>query len=166
MAMIEVGERQQVGVHPVLVGPEKGWSIIPKIYFLCTGNACRSQMAEGFARQLLGSAWEVASAGVEIHGLNPLAVQTMAEVGIDISDHTSKLIDVAYLNQCQVVVTLCGDARDRCPVTPPTVTKYHWPLPDPARATGATNERLQVFRQVRDQIKLNVTTLAQTLSQN
>lgn len=101
---------------------------MPKIYFLCTGNACRSQMAEGFARQLLGSAWEVASAGVEIHGLNPLAVQTMAEVGIDISDHTSKLIDVAYLNQCQIVVTLCGDARDRCPVTPPTVTKYHWPL--------------------------------------
>ncbi|TFZ24840.1 arsenate reductase (thioredoxin) [Lactiplantibacillus plantarum] len=137
---------------------------MPKIYFLCTGNACRSQMAEGFAQQLLGPNWQVASAGVETHGLNPLAVQVMSEVGIDISDQVSKLIDLTYLNQCAVVVTLCGDARDRCPVTPATVTRLHWPLPDPARTTGSVSDQLLVFRQVRDQIKARVIDLARTLN--
>lgn len=124
-----------------------------KIYFLCTGNSCRSQMAEGFARQLLGPTWQVASAGIEVHGVNPLAVQVMAEVGIDITDQTSKLIDPAYLRQCALVVTLCGDARDRCPVTPASVVKRHWPLPDPAQATGSPAEQLAAFRKVRDQIR-------------
>lgn len=113
-------------------------------------------MAEGFARQLLPADWEVASAGVEVHGVNPLAVQVMAEVGIDIRQQTSKLIDPEYLAQCAVVVTLCGDARDRCPVTPPTVTRLHWPLPDPA-------QKLPVFRQVRDQIQAQIVALAKTL---
>ncbi|MCB5220325.1 arsenate reductase (thioredoxin) [Lactiplantibacillus pentosus] len=134
-----------------------------KIYFLCTGNSCRSQMAEGFARQLLPAGWEVASAGVEVHGVNPLAVQVMAEVGIDIRQQTSKLIDPEYLAQCAVVVTLCGDAQDRCPVTPPTVTRLHWPLPDPAQAPGSPAEKLPVFRQVRDQIQAQVVALAKTL---
>ncbi|WP_137624623.1 arsenate reductase (thioredoxin) [Lactiplantibacillus pingfangensis] len=130
-----------------------------KIYFLCTGNSCRSQMAEGFARELLAPSWEVASAGVEMHGLNANAVAVMAEVGIDISAQYSKLIDTEYLNQCDVVVTLCGDARDKCPVTPPSVKKLHWPLPDPAQATGSEDEQLAVFREVRDQIRRNVETL-------
>ncbi|MDC6396926.1 arsenate reductase (thioredoxin) [Lactiplantibacillus pentosus] len=134
-----------------------------KIYFLCTGNSCRSQMAEGFARQLLPAGWEVASAGVEVHGVNPLAVQVMAEIGIDIRQQTAKLIDPEYLAQCAVVVTLCGDARDRCPVTPPTVTRLHWPLPDPAQAPGSPTEKLPVFRQVRDQIQAQVVALAKTL---
>lgn len=124
-----------------------------KIYFLCTGNSCRSQMAEGWAKQILGVGWQVASAGIETHGLNPRAVQVMSEVGIDIADQTSKLIDPNYLSSCDLVVTLCGDARDRCPVTPPTVTKLHWPLPDPAQAKGSEDEKMMVFRQVRDEIK-------------
>lgn len=135
-----------------------------KIYFICTGNSCRSQMAEGFAKQLLGPNWEVASAGIETHGVNPLAVKVMQEVDVDISRQTSKLIDRDYLNACALVVTLCGDARDRCPMTPPSVQKMHWPLPDPAQATGTEAERLAVFRQVRDQIQKNVAELARTLN--
>ncbi|RRK09297.1 arsenate reductase (thioredoxin) [Lactiplantibacillus garii] len=134
-----------------------------QIYFLCTGNSCRSQMAEGFARQLLGTGWQVASAGIETHGVNPLAVQVMQEVGVDMSAQTSKLIDSNYLNRCNLVVTLCGDARDRCPVTPSRVRRLHWPLPDPAQATGTTAERLAAFRTVRDQIKQNVTALVREL---
>ena len=132
-----------------------------KVYFICTGNSCRSQMAEGFARQYLGADWEVASAGIEAHGVNSMAIQVMQEAGIDISKQSSKLINPDYLQQCTLVVTLCGDARDRCPVTPPSVTKRHWPLPDPAQATGSLAERLVVFRQVRDQIEQYVAELAQ-----
>ena len=130
-----------------------------QLYFLCTGNSCRSQMAEGFAKQLLPPDWKIQSAGVERHGLNPRAVEVMAEIGIDISQQQSKLIDPTYLKQCDLVVTLCGDARDRCPVTPPSVKKLHWPLPDPAQATGTPAEQLAVFRQVRDEIKAKVQTL-------
>lgn len=133
---------------------------MPQIYFLCTGNSCRSQMAEGFARQYLGQQWRIASAGIETHGLNPRAVQVMAEKGIDISQYHSKLIDIDYLNSSDLVVTLCGDARDRCPVTPSTVKKQHWPLPDPAQAQGSEAEILTVFRQVRDEIQRRVQELA------
>jgi len=130
-----------------------------QLYFLCTGNSCRSQMAEGFARELAPKNWTVASAGVERHGLNPLAVQVMEEVGIDISQQTSKLIDVDYLNASDIVVTLCGDARDKCPVTPPSVTRLHWPLTDPAQATGTPDQIMTTFRQSRDEIKSRVTSL-------
>ncbi|QFR67624.1 arsenate reductase (thioredoxin) [Furfurilactobacillus rossiae] len=129
-----------------------------QIYFLCTGNSCRSQMAEGLARHLLGPEWHIASAGVETHGLNAKAVVVMNEVGIDISHQYSKLIDVGYLNHCDLVVTLCGDARDRCPITPLSVKKLHWPLPDPAQAEGTEEEQLTVFRSVRDQIKWRILT--------
>ncbi|GEO67740.1 arsenate reductase (thioredoxin) [Levilactobacillus spicheri] len=134
---------------------------MPQVYFLCTGNSCRSQMAEGWARQLLGPDWRIASAGVEVHGLNPVAVQVMAEAGVDISHQTSTLIDPDYLRTCDLVITLCGDARDRCPVTPATVSKRHWPLPDPAQATGTAADRLAVFRQVRDELRRRVAALAQ-----
>lgn len=136
---------------------------MPQIYFLCTGNACRSQMAEGFARQILGDQWTIASAGIEAHGLNPNAVTVMAEKGIDISNQRSKLIDRNYLNASDLVVTLCGDARDRCPVTPPTVQKVHWPLPDPDQAQGTDAQKLVVFRQVRDEIEERLLRLARTL---
>ncbi|WP_395321784.1 arsenate reductase (thioredoxin) [Levilactobacillus parabrevis] len=135
-----------------------------QLYFLCTGNSCRSQMAEGFARQMAPQDWQIASAGVEQHGLNPLAVKVMAERGVDISQHLSKLIDNDYLQHSDMVVTLCGDARDKCPMTPPTVAKRHWPLPDPAQATGTDEEVLAVFRQVRDDIEGRVKELIQTLS--
>ncbi|WP_041695307.1 arsenate reductase (thioredoxin) [Alicyclobacillus acidocaldarius] len=123
-----------------------------RIYFLCTGNSCRSQMAEGWARHLGGERIEVQSAGIEAHGLNPRAVQVMQEVGIDISHHRSKLIDPDFLEQADYVITLCGDANDRCPVTPPHVKRLHWGFPDPAKATGSEEEILNQFRQVRDAI--------------
>lgn len=135
-----------------------------QLYFLCTGNSCRSQMAEGFARQMAPQDWQIASAGVEQHGLNPLAVKVMAERDVDISQQQSKLIDNDYLQHSDMVVTLCGDARDKCPMTPPTVAKRHWPLPDPAQATGTDEEVLTVFRQVRDDIEGRVRELIQTLS--
>ncbi len=134
-----------------------------QLYFLCTGNSCRSQMAEGFAKALFDSQWRVASAGIETHGLNPKAVQVMAEVGIDISTQRSKLIDTDYLNTSDLVVTLCGDARDRCPVTPASVKKVHWPLPDPAQVSGTEAEQLTVFRQVRDEIKQRLIGLEKTM---
>ncbi len=123
------------------------------IYFLCTGNSCRSQMAEGFARHLAKSGVHVESAGIEVHGLNPRAVQAMAEVGIDISQHQSKLIDYARLRKADFVITLCGDARDHCPITPPEVTRLHWGFEDPARAQGTDEEIMAAFRRVRDGIK-------------
>lgn len=123
------------------------------IYFLCTGNACRSQIAEGWARHLGGDRFDIHSAGVEIHGLNPRAVQTMEEAGIDISHHASKLIDVALLNQSDYVITLCGDANDKCPVTPAHVRRLHWGFEDPAKATGTEDEVRAKFAEVRDAIR-------------
>ncbi|GEO63116.1 arsenate reductase (thioredoxin) [Companilactobacillus nantensis] len=134
-----------------------------KIYFICTGNSCRSQMAEGFAKESFSEDWQVESAGIEAHGVNPLAVKVMAEVNIDLSHNKSKLIDTDFLNDCDLVVTLCGDAKDRCPMTPPSVKKLHWPLPDPAQATGTEAEKMVVFRQVREQIKDLVIDLASSL---
>ncbi|AYE38330.1 arsenate reductase (thioredoxin) [Companilactobacillus zhachilii] len=134
-----------------------------KIYFICTGNSCRSQMAEGFAKKAFSNEWQVESAGIEAHGVNPLAITAMAEVGIDLSKNKSKIIDNDFLNDCDVVVTLCGDAKDRCPMTPPSVKKIHWPLEDPAQATGSETERMVVFRQVRNQISDLVNDLAASL---
>ncbi len=127
-----------------------------KIYFLCTGNSCRSQMAEGFAQKYLADQYEIRSAGVEQHGLNSRAVQVMAEIGIDISHHTSDLIDLDYFNACDLIITLCGDARDKCPMIPQGTVHEHWDLPDPARAEGTEEEILTVFRQVRDDIEQDV----------
>src|SRR5690625_2475543 len=93
------------------------------IYFLCTGNSCRSQIAEGWAKKYLSDEWEIKSAGIEAHGLNPLAVKVMSEAGIDISNQTSDLIDFDFLSNADLVVTLCGDAADKCPVTPSHVKK-------------------------------------------
>lgn len=122
------------------------------LYFLCTGNSCRSQMADGWAQKLLPEDWEVYSAGIETHGVNQNAIKAMEEVGIDISHHTSDLIDVNILNNATLAVTLCGDAADKCPVTPPSVRREHWGFPDPAKATGTDEEKWAVFQQVRDAI--------------
>lgn len=123
------------------------------IYFLCTGNSCRSQIAEGWAKHLGGDRFEVHSAGVETHGLNPRAVSTMKEAGIDISTQKSKLIDWDLLNRADYVITLCGDANDKCPVTPPNVTRLHWGVEDPAKATGTEEEIHRKFAEVRDAIR-------------
>ena len=135
----------------------------PLIYFLCTGNSCRSQMAEGFARQRLGGAHRVASAGITPSFVHPMAVQVMAEAGVDISDQTSKAIDLDQLREAALVVTLCGDAEERCPVTPPRVRRLHWDLPDPARAQGTEAERFTAFRRVRDEIRQRIDALAAEL---
>ncbi len=132
------------------------------IYFLCTGNSCRSQMAEGWAKKLLRNEWEVRSAGIEAHGLNPNAVKAMNEVGIDISNQKSELIDNEYLNHATLAVTLCGDAADRCPMTPPHVRREHWGFDDPAKAEGTDEEKWAVFQRVRDEIGERIKRFAET----
>lgn len=122
------------------------------IYFLCTGNSCRSQMAEGWAKKYLNDNWNVFSAGIEAHGLNQNAVKAMNEVGIDISEQTSDIIDLEILNRADLVVTLCGDAADKCPMTPSHVKREHWGFNDPAKATGTEEEKWAVFQRVRDEI--------------
>lgn len=123
------------------------------VYFLCTGNSARSQMAEGFAKHLGAGIFEVYSGGTSPKGLNPYAVEVMQEAGIDISGQTSDPIDPAILKRCHLLITLCGDARDNCPVIPPGVEHRHWPLADPAGANGSEEEVLNVFRETRDEIK-------------
>lgn len=126
-----------------------------KIYFICTGNACRSQIAEGYAKILMPG-WEVRSAGVEVHGLNPYAVRVMAEDGFDISQQESKLIDPNYFVACDVIVTLCGDVLDKCPVIPANLTHYHWNLSDPAKTHGDDAEILTSFRKTQALIKAHI----------
>jgi arsenate reductase len=131
-----------------------------KVYFLCTGNSCRSQIAEGYGHQFLKD-WTVQSAGVETHGLNHHAVKVMAEDGVDISQQTSKLIDLDYFNSCDLIITLCGDARDKCPMIPKGIIHEHWDLADPAKAKGTEEEILEEFRKTRDLIKEKVKALSE-----
>lgn len=120
-------------------------------------------MAEGLGRKYLGDRFQIESAGIEAHGLNPDAVRVMQEIGIDIGNHRSKTIDDGLLFSAHAIVTLCGDARDKCPVTPPSIPRWHWDLVDPARAQGTQEERLEVFRRVRDQIEQHVKELGTIL---
>ncbi|MGF1982287.1 arsenate reductase (thioredoxin) [Lactococcus taiwanensis] len=126
-----------------------------KLYFLCTGNSCRSQIAEGYGHQFL-EGWEVRSAGIETHGLNPRAVEVMAEDDVDISNQKSELIDMDYFNSCDLIITLCGDALDKCPMIPKRITHEHWDLQDPARVSGTDAEISEAFRKTRDLIKEQV----------
>jgi arsenate reductase len=119
-------------------------------------------MAEGWAKKLLGDEWEIRSAGIEAHGLNPNAVKAMKEVSIDISSQTSDVIDSSYLNSADLVVTLCGDAADKCPMTPPTVKRAHWGFNDPAKAQGTDAEKWEVFQRVRDEIGSRIQRFADT----
>lgn len=135
-----------------------------KIYFLCTGNSCRSQIAEGFAKKYLDDSWEIRSAGVETHGLDPRAVAVMEESGIDISNQTSDLIDLDYFNQSDMIITLCGDAADKCPMIPKESTHLHWDLVDPAKAKGSEAEIRSAFRNTRDEIKKRMIELSQQLN--
>lgn len=133
------------------------------IYFLCTGNSCRSQMAEGWAKKYLNQEeWNVKSAGIEAHGLNPNAVKAMKEVGIDITTQTSDIIHPEILNNATLAVTLCGDAKDKCPVTPPAVKREHWGFEDPAKAEGTDEEKWAVFQRVRDEIGERIKRFAET----
>lgn len=130
------------------------------LYFLCTGNSCRSQMAEGWGKKYLNDDWKVFSAGIEAHGVNEKAVQAMKEVGIDISNQTSDLIDPTILNQATFVVTLCGDAKDNCPTIPPHIHHAHWGFDDPPKAQGTEAEKWAVFQRVRDEIGAKIKAFA------
>ncbi|MEC3883651.1 arsenate reductase (thioredoxin) [Halobacillus sp. HZG1] len=134
----------------------------PVIYFLCTGNSCRSQMAEGFGKKYLSDQYEVKSAGIEAHGLNPNAVKAMKEVDVDITDQTSDVIDPDILNNAEFAITLCGDANDKCPVTPSQVTRFHWGFDDPAKAEGTEEEKWAFFQRVRDEIEARIQKFAET----
>ncbi len=124
-----------------------------RILVLCTGNSCRSQMAEGWFRHLAGPRAEVVSAGVEAHGVNPRAVQVMREVGVDLSSHTSDLVDQYRGQPFDVVLTVCDSARERCPYFPADAERLHYSFPDPAAAPGSEEEILGAFRSVRDAIR-------------
>ena len=112
-------------------------------------------------KNILGDEWEVISAGIEAHGLNPNAVKAMNEVGIDISNQTSDIIDPEILNNADFVVTLCGDAADKCPMTPPHVKREHWGFDDPAKAEGTDEEKWAFFQRVRDEISERIQKFAQ-----
>jgi len=137
-----------------------------KIGFICTGNSARSQMAEGFGKyyaEKLNKDVEVYSAGSNPSGyVHPLAIKVMAEKGIDISQNKSKSLDDIPLRELDYVITLCGDAAESCPVIPGANTQ-HWGLPDPAKAKGSEEEKLEVFRQIRDKIEEKVKELIEKL---
>jgi len=124
-----------------------------RVLFLCTHNSARSQMAEGFLRALAGDRFEAQSAGTEKTSVNPLAIKAMAELNIDLSSHTSKVYDGLLKEHWDYLVTVCDDANERCPFVPGSVKRLHWSFEDPSRAKGSEEERLQVFRRVRDQIR-------------
>ncbi|MDQ6965686.1 MAG: arsenate reductase (thioredoxin) [Mariprofundaceae bacterium] len=128
-----------------------------KILFLCTGNSCRSQMAEGWLRILGEEKFEAYSAGIEAHGKNPRAIEVMREAGVDISNQESEILDPALLDSLDLLVTVCGHADQHCPVIPAGCEKVHWPFDDPAKAQGSEQEVMAEFRRVRDQIKDKVT---------
>ena len=130
-----------------------------KLLFLCTGNSCRSQMAEGLANIKLNDKFQIYSAGIEAHGLNQRAVEAMDEIGIDISHQKSKSISNDELFQYDLIITLCSDARGRCPILSNNNNNIHWGLEDPANAKGTEIERMNVYRKVRDQISNNINSL-------
>ena len=127
----------------------------PLVLILCTGNSCRSHLAEGILRAAAGDLFEVASAGSKPAGyVHPKAVAVMKEHGIDISGHTSKHMNEFLNRKVTTVITVCGNADQACPMFPGQVNRYHWGFDDPAHAQGTDDEVLAVFRRVRDQIKL------------
>jgi len=124
-----------------------------KILVLCTGNSCRSQIAEGYLRHFADGRAEVYSAGVETHGVNPRAIAIMKEDGIDISGHTSNHVDEYGDIDFDFVITVCDNALERCPYFPTNARKFHYNFPDPAKATGSEEEIMASFRAVRELIK-------------
>ena len=125
-----------------------------KILVLCTGNSCRSQIAEGYLRHFAGETANVYSAGIETHGVNPKAIAVMAEDHIDISKHTSNHVDEYMGIPFDIVITVCDNANEACPFFPGKVERFHENFPDPAKATGTPDEVMDEFRRVRDLIKV------------
>ena len=130
-----------------------------KILFLCTGNSCRSQMAEALAKKMLSKKLHIESAGTEAHGLNPYTVKTMNEIGIDISNNKSKRIKTEDLNKFNLIITLCGDARDKCLVIDSELDHIHWDIPDPANCKGTEEEIREKYSKTRELIFNYIKTL-------
>lgn len=131
--------------------------------FLCTGNSCRSQMAEGWARELTDDFIEIKSAGIDAYGQNEHAIQAMAEVGIDISNQQSIRVNGEMLEWADVLVTLCDNAEAQCPVVNPQTMRLHMPLPDPAKIRGTEEELKREFADVREQIRERVEEILERL---
>lgn len=127
-----------------------------RVLFLCTHNSARSQMAEGYLRAVAGDRYEVASAGTTATHVHPLAVQVMHELGVDLQQHAAKTLDVFAGQGWDYVITVCDDAAATCPVFPGATVQLHWAFPDPSQAVGTAEERLQVFRRVRDAITARI----------
>jgi arsenate reductase len=127
-----------------------------KVMFLCTGNSCRSQMAEGFARELGKGIIEPYSAGVIAAGVHPRAIAVMKELGIDISKQISEEMDIDCLKTMDIVITLCGHAEESCPATPPHIKRLHWPVEDPVGTIGTEEEIMKEFRRARDEIRAKI----------
>lgn len=126
----------------------------PLVLILCTGNSCRSHMAEGILRDAAGDLLNVQSAGSKPAGyVHPLAIKALAEIGIDISEHHSKHMDEFLTREVETVITVCGNADQACPMSPGQLQRHHWGFDDPAHATGSEEEQMTVFRRVRDEIK-------------
>lgn len=123
------------------------------ILVLCTGNSCRSQIAEGYLQHFAGDKANIYSAGIEKHGVNPKAIKTMADDGIDISNHTSNLVDEYAAVKFDYVITVCDNANEACPYFPGDVKRFHHNFPDPAKASGTAEEVSAAFAQVRDMIR-------------
>ncbi len=134
-----------------------------KVLFVCSGNSCRSQMAEGWLWALSGGRIAAQSAGLNPQGQNPHAIAVMAEAGVDISGQASKELTDDHIQWADLVITLCGDAEETCPLLPPGTRKEHWPLPDPAKASGSEDEILTVFRASRDDIRQRIADLTSRL---
>jgi arsenate reductase (thioredoxin) len=135
--------------------------IMIRVMFLCTGNSCRSQMAEGFARILGKGLINAHSAGLTPTDVNKRAVAVMQEIGIDISDQESKEVDTDFLLSMDLIITLCGNAEASCPMTPPNIKRIHWPIDDPAEATGSEEEIMDAFREARDKIRQKIADFSQ-----
>ncbi len=129
------------------------------ILFLCTGNSCRSQIAEGWARHLGGDFFQAQSAGIESHGRNPRAIAVMQEVGVDISHQEPTTLTDEMLASADYLVTVCSHADEYCPAPPAGIRKEHWPLADPARAAGTEEEIIAAFRECRDDLRQRVADL-------
>ena len=126
----------------------------PTILILCTGNSCRSHLAEGILQKALGEGYRVRSAGSKPAGyVHPMGIRAMAEIGIDISGHRSKHLDEFLNEDVETVITVCGNADQACPVFPGQMNRHHWGFDDPAHATGSEEKQLAVFRRVRDEIR-------------
>lgn len=135
------------------------------ILYLCTGNSCRSQMAEGWTRQLNENRFSAESAGIEAHGKNPRAIAVMREAGVDISGQESTIVSDEMLQRANVMVTVCGHADEQCPAIPAQVKKIHWPLTDPAKATGSEDEIMDEFRATRDEVEMRVRSLLKQITE-